>query len=312
MNLFVKRDDLTGSDLSGNKIRKLEYLLADAQAQGCDTIITCGAVGSNHARATTLAARRLGMETSLVLAGDPPSQAHGNLQLELLAGASVRFIGWKDYTERIDQLLDETAESLRRQGKKPYTIPTGGSNAVGLFGYVACMEEIVQQFDVMGGPPDWIVCAVGSGGTFAGLVLGNALLGSPTKILGILVCNTVSYFRSKVEADLQDAAKRFGVTPPANLDTHRLVSAYIGGGYAKTTYEQLDFLRMVAQREAIILDPVYTNKALFGLRGEINKGQLKPGQRTLFIHSGGVFGLSAFAGEMTMRWDGVTSWRVKT
>ncbi|MBI1388099.1 MAG: pyridoxal-phosphate dependent enzyme [bacterium] len=307
VDLRVKRDDLTGAALSGNKIRKLEYLLGEALDLGCDTVITCGAVTSNHARATALAARGQGLDSVLVLAGDEPEWALGNLQLDLLAGAEVRYITRQDYSARVEIILEETAEELRRAGKKPYVIPTGGSNEVGLLGYVDAVEEMLGQCGEQNWRPDAIVCAVGSGGTYAGLSLGCAVHRGPA-VWGVLVCGSVATFTEKAQSDIDLACERFSIDEPVDSAPRRLVDGYIAGGYALTNSEQLNFLRKTAQTEALILDPVYTNKAFFGLHGEIQAGRLPAGSNVLFVHTGGIFGLSAFGEAMTREWGGVRCW----
>lgn len=309
IDLWVKRDDLTGAELSGNKIRKLEYLLADAESQQCDVIITTGAITSNHTRAATLAARKRGLDAHLLLAGKkPPAQAQGNLQLELLAGARVHYITWREYRERIDELLRETAQRLRDEGRNPYIIPTGGSNEVGLWGYVNAFDELNEQCHQHDINPDAVVCAVGSGGTYAGLCLGNAMHQCPTHIYGVIVCNSNEYFAKKVHADLQ--AVNLSLDQPIDVppQSNTLVDGYVAGGYAQTNEEQLRFLRTVAQKEALILDPVYTNKALFGLRGLIQDQHIQPGSQVIFIHTGGIFGLPSFAGDFHQVWNQTEHW----
>lgn len=191
VDLYVKRDDLTGSALSGNKIRKLEFLFAEAFDQGCDTVITCGAVTSNHARATAIAARKFNLDCHLILAGDQPDAASGNLQLDLLAGATVQYITREEYSNRVEEILEETKTALNQQGKKAYVIPTGGSNSTGLLGYAATVEELKSQCKEINLTPDVVSCAVGSGGTYAGLVLGAELYDMPTQMHGVLVCGTI-------------------------------------------------------------------------------------------------------------------------
>lgn len=308
VSLRVKRDDLTGVSLSGNKIRKLEYLLADAEEQGCDTIITCGAVTSNHARATAVAARKRGLACVLILAGDAPEQAQGNLQLDLLVGARVRYISKADYSTRIAEILQETADELRGAGYNPYAIPSGGSNPVGVLGYVECIRELQQQCRDEDWMPDYIVCAVGSGGTYAGLVLGNTHWDLNSHVMGVIVCDSVEHFTRKAAEDISLACDRYGMSDVIDESTRHLVDGYVAGGYAKTNEDQLRFLREVAHQEALILDPVYTNKAFYGLHQEIEKGRVPRGSRVLFIHTGGIFGLSAFSGQMTDLWKSVHSW----
>ncbi len=308
IDLLVKMDSLTGLEMSGNKVRKLEYLLAEATQQGCDTIITCGATTSNHARATAIAARRLGMGITLILAGDTPQAAHGNLQLDLLVGARIQYITWEDYSRSIGEILDRTAQELRMEGKKPYVIPTGGSNAVGLMGYVEAVQEMANQCEKARWKPDFIICAVGSGGTYAGLYLGNELFGLTEQIWGILVCGTVESFREKIARDVEEASKKNQIPVP-KFDKIVLIDGYYGTGYAKTNSAQLQLIRQTAEWEGLILDPVYTGKAFYGLAQERMKGRIPAGSKVLFLHTGGIYGLSAFTQDMAREWPNPVYWK---
>jgi D-cysteine desulfhydrase len=299
IDLRVKRDDLTGAELSGNKIRKLDFLLADALKDGCDTIVTCGASASNHARATALAARKLGLDCHLVLTGEKPQVARGNLLLDLLCGAHVRYITGEEYSTNIARHLCAVGEELKAMGKKPYLIPTGGSNAVGLLGYMDAVREINDQCLQDNWFPDYVVCAVGSGGTYAGLLLGNSVHSLCLHIWGMLVCSTVEHFSQKIQADMDAAKSRFGWDIDIAPEKIILKDKYIAGGYGLTNHEQLQFIRHVAQAESLVLEPVYTGKTFFGLYQEILSGTMPPNSRVLFIHTGGIFGLSAFAEPMS-------------
>lgn len=311
VDLRVKRDDLTGTELSGNKIRKLEFLLQDALNQNCDTVITCGAVTSNHARATAIAARRLGLECHLILAGNTPTKPDGNLLLNLLVGANVQYISRQEYSSNIEFQLDSLAEQLKRQNKKPYVIPTGGSNAMGLWGYISAIKEIKEQSEKLQWKPDYIVSAVGSGGTYAGLLLGNRYHEFNTNCLGVLVCGSIHYFQQKMDEDIQECCERFQLDVSVPKDEMPMVQDYIAGGYAQTNQEQLQFLHHMADQEALILDPVYTNKAFFGMIKEIEKNNISPGSKVLFIHTGGIFGLSNFSETMMDEWQSVSHWENK-
>lgn len=309
VSLKIKRDDLTGSDLSGNKVRKLEYLLAEAQQLQCDTVITCGAVTSNHARATAITSRRLGLDSLLLLAGEPPTSAHGNLQLDLLVGAKIQYITKQIYSLEINNALEEAAESIKDKGKKPYIIPTGGSNPMGMMGYVETIREIKEHCQAINWMPEHIVCAVGSGGTYSGLLLGSRLYDFPVKIMGILVCGGLESFREKIFNDIQNAIKRFNLPAEIQMDDILLLEDYIAGGYAKTDSSQIRLQRHVAQQEAFILDPVYTGKAFYGMAQEIKNNRISPNSNVLFLHTGGIFGLSAFSEMMTREWNSLTYWQ---
>lgn len=307
IDLRVKKDNLTGLELSGNKVRKLEYLLADALQKKCDAVITCGATTSNHARATVLAARQVGLTPHLVLAGDAPAAAHGNLQLDLLAGARVDYISWADYSAQIDRILHEKADALICQGIKPYIIPTGGSNSLGLVGYVEAVQEMKQQCIESGWSPDFVICAVGSGGTYSGLFLGNTIFSLASHILGVLVCGTIQQFHDKISNDVAETCYNSQIPVP-NEEAIKLLDGYYGEGYAKTNATQLRLIRKVAEREGMVLDPVYTGKAFYGMIQEIQKGRIPKGSNVLFIHTGGVYGLSAFTNEMHEEWPDMSFW----
>ncbi len=311
VHLYIKRDDLTGTDLTGNKIRKLEYLLHDAQHSECDTVITCGAVTSNHARATAIAARRLGMDCHLVLAGTEPDIPTGNLLLDLLVDANVHYISRQDYSSNVEAIMEELADNLRTENKSPYIIPTGGSNAVGLWGYISAVREIKEQCGAMNWHPDYVVCAVGSGGTYAGILLGNQVHQLQANCLGILVCGSIHYFQDKMVNDIEECRGRFGISATVTKNEMPMVQNYIAGGYAQTNSEHIQFLRHVAQQESIILDPVYTNKAFYGLREEIQNGNIPQGAKVLFIHTGGIFGLPHFGDQFMQEFQSIHHWEDK-
>ncbi len=308
VQLRVKRDDLTGIALSGNKVRKLEYLLAEAKEQGCDTVITCGAVTSNHARATAIAARKLDLHCYLVLSGEKPEVAEGNLQLDLLAGARVEYITQDIYSKSIDSYLQETAQRLQSEGFNPYVIPTGGSNSTGLMGYVDTVKEIKEQCASENWRPDYIYCAVGSGGTYAGLFLGNLYYELYSQIMGVLVCGSVRLFQPKIIHDMTEANTRFELNLSLEDENLLLDDGVIAGGYAKTNSEQIRLQRHVAQTEGLILDPVYTGKAFAGMVRKIQQETILPDSKVLFLHTGGIFGLSAFSHIMTQEWNSVEYW----
>ncbi len=301
VDLWIKRDDLTGGVETGNKLRKLEYLLAEARGQGADTLVTCGGIQSNHARATAAVAARLGMRSVLVLrTADPAADPgfEGNVLLDRLLGARLVLITpgeWKDRTAR----MDAVAEDERRAGRKPYVIPEGGSNALGALGYVHAAEEIAGQLAVAGGPFDTIAYACGSGGTGAGLILGaKAHLGG-ARCVGFAVCDDAPYFEGAIGRIAAEASERFGLPRLANVDVDvEIDDRYKGVGYALSRPEELGRIRDVAREEGIVLDPVYTGKAFHGLLSEIEKSRFAYGRRVLFVHTGGLYGLFPKAGEL--------------
>jgi len=284
IELWIKRDDLTGSGLSGNKVRKLEYLMADALAQGADTVITCGGQQSNHCRATALAAAKLGLDCVLLLrTTDPanPPATTGNIFLDKLAGAELVWISYDDYARRYE-LFGQHSERLRGAGKTPYIIPEGGSNATGSWGYVRCMAELVSQVD--DDEPTTIVHACGSGGTSAGLLLGARMLEldpARWRLAAVNVCDDAAYFTDVFN-------KITGSYTPD--DPHlQIVEGYVGRGYARSRPEELATLRDFARREGIVLDPVYSGKAFYGLTQEPTRFT----GRVIFLHTGGIYGLLA-------------------
>ncbi len=283
---------MTAGAAAGNKIRKLEFLLADARARGASHVLTCGAVQSNHARATALAAATLGMQSVLFLrAPDPsaPGPLVGNLMLDRLVGAETRFITPAEYRDRA-AVMQRAADELAGAGHCPYVIPEGGSNGLGAFGYVECMREIRAQLDLGLGdgpaPFDAVVHACGSGGTAAGIALGARHFGVAPRVHAVAVCDDRAYFervagRIIVEATHLDAS----LGRVADLVVH---DAWKGPAYGVPSDDQKRFIVEVARRTGLIVDPVYSGKALFGLA----RMDPKPA-RALFIHTGGLPGLLA-------------------
>ncbi|MEE9305263.1 MAG: D-cysteine desulfhydrase family protein [bacterium] len=290
VELFVKRDDLTGFLTSGNKVRKLEFLVAEAQAQKCDTLVTCGALQSNHARTTAVVARRLGMESSLVLRGEPPEAYPGNLLIDMLVGAQIRTIEPEAWPRRA-AIMEEVAEELRAAGRSPYLIPEGGSNALGACGYAHWVAEVMAQCEEENLVFDAVVHAVGSGGTSAGLLMGQALHGFQPAIVGIPVCNDAATFRRIIGSILEEAESHLGLKVDGPLDAIELVDGYVGEGYGKNRPPEWSALVDVARTEGLLLDPVYTGKAFFGLLQEVRADPGRFGRRILFIHTGGLFAL---------------------
>lgn len=288
--LFIKRDDLTGIATTGNKIRKLEFLLADALGQHCDSVITCGGYQSNHARATAVAAVKLGMTCHLILRNGIGTSLEGNLFLDRLVGAEIEYITAEEYA-RIDDIMHERARELKAKGGNPYVIPEGGSNGVGTLGYVKAAEEIAAQTRSAKVKIDHILTPVGSGGTYAGLLLGKFLYDLPAQIHGINVCEDKAYFVQKINRILNDVQKRLDLNLPIRKGDIRIVDGYVGKGYGLSSQQEIDLIKQVAQLEGIILDPVYTGKAMLGTAHLIRQGTFKSGENLLFIHTGGIFGL---------------------
>lgn len=288
--IYVKRDDLTGMAKTGNKVRKLEYLVAEALRDGCDLLITCGGPQSNHARATAVAAAKMGLKSHLVLRNAAGGDLDGNLFLDRLVGAEVTFIATQEY-ERAEEIMARLADEHDAKGGKAYVITEGGSNALGALGYVTAIEELSRQAKAQRLEFDHMLCAVGSGGTLAGMLLGRRLYDLKAEILGINVCDDAPYFQNRVFNILAEAKRRFGFEFSMKKSEISVIDGYVGKGYGLSSQEEIDLIKQVARLEGLLLDPVYTGKAMFALRDLIRKGRLQAGEKVLFWHTGGIFGL---------------------
>lgn len=292
LNVYVKRDDMSGMEWSGNKIRKLEFSIQEALDRGADTLITCGGIQSNHCRATAAAAARLGLRSCLLLRTDDPDPLlDGNYFIDKVLGADIRFISAEDYRSRRGEVMEELAGEFERQGHKAYIIPEGASNGIGTFGYLSCMQEILQQEKEMGVQFDTIVDAVGSGGTLAGLVLANRLYGLNKRIVGINVCDDADFFQHRVSDIVSEAAAYLEEPLQVAPEEIKILDGYVGRGYALSRKEELDFIRDFARMEGLVLDPVYTGKCMYGFACEVDKGSFQKSGNVLFLHTGGLFGL---------------------
>ena len=280
--VYVKRDDLTGLGLGGNKVRKLEYLLADAKAQGAEVVFTTGGAQSNHAMLTAAAARKLGMMPILILKKRGVTARQGNQLLEHLMGVDVRFMDTDDYAD-IYAEMDRVGRAL---GKPYYKIPCGGSNALGTLGYVDCAREIRDQ----GLHFDHLICAEGSGGTMAGLALGAKLYLPGTRVTGMMVDSDP--FEEITVRLMREAAALLGADVQVSAEDFDLRDL-CGPGYAIPSQEGNAAVAMMAENEGLFLDPVYTGKAFAGLIAMAREGAFKPTDRVLFLHSGGAGGLFA-------------------
>ncbi len=290
-DIYIKRDDQTGMELSGNKVRKLEYSLKEALDNGCDYLITCGGLQSNHCRATAAAAVKLGMQCCLVLRGEEGSLPVGNLLLNRLLGADIRFINSEEYSYQRSDIMERIKQEMSLKGFKPYIIPEGASNGIGGFGYYTAMEEIIAQEIEMNISFDCIVLAVGSGGTYSGLWLANKLHDHAADICGINVGGDAEYFKTRIQEILFESMKYMDVNIPVSKEEINIIDGYVGKGYALSRPDELEFIHQLAKLEGVILDPVYTGKAMYGLTTEIKKGSFKNYKNILFIHTGGLFGL---------------------
>jgi len=292
--IWVKRDDLTGSGLSGNKIRKLEFVTAQAKQQGADTLITCGGLQSNHCRATALVGAQLGLQVHLLLREEGSGEIDGNLLLDHLAGATIERIPKAKFVRELPELLAKRQQHYHQQGRTAHIIPTGASDGTGVWGYVRCIEELISDFQTHGIQPTKIVCATGSGGTQAGLSLGCQLFGLDVETIGYAVCDNEDYFTRKVKQDVEQCAAQFGLKESISNDLKtRTIDRYIGPGYAKGYPELYECIHSVARQTGLLLDPIYTGKAFFGLIEDIKNGLYANDQDVVFIHTGGTFGLFA-------------------
>jgi D-cysteine desulfhydrase len=288
--LWVKRDDLTGCTLSGNKVRKLEFITAHAIDHGYDTLITCGGLQSNHCRATAFAGAQLGLAVHLLLRGDAPAQPDGNLLLDHLAGATVSCYPKRQYVAEIDDLFRHWQQHYAERGRSALLIPTGGSDGIGAWGYIAACEELAADFETNRIGRAHIVTASGSGGTQAGLTLGAALHGLPATVWGINVCDDEQYFLDKVAADAADWRRRYPQAPALDI-TARVLDGHVGQGYGIADPAVFNLIAELAALEGLLLDPVYTGKAFAGMLAEINAGRFEGTADIIFIHTGGIFGL---------------------
>jgi D-cysteine desulfhydrase family pyridoxal phosphate-dependent enzyme len=283
--LLVKRDDQTRLALGGNKTRKLEFLLAEALANGAKTLITAGAVQSNHCRQTAAAAARHGLDCILVLSGEKPPAASGNLLLDHLLGAELI---WADRTQR-DKTLQGAFDQAESEGRQPYLIPYGGSNPIGAASYALAMQELLKQ-DCH---PDWVVFASSSGGTQAGLVVGARLFGFQGQVLGISVDEDQAVLCQRVASLATATAEHMGEAQ-AFLPAEILVNAdYLGGGYGVLGAPERAAIQLFARSEGLLLDPVYTGRAAAGLIDLIRQGFFPAQQSVLFWHTGGAPALFA-------------------
>lgn len=295
-NLWIKRDDCTGLATGGNKTRKLEYLMADARAQGADTVITQGATQSNHARQTAAIAARLGLQCHLILE-DRTGYRHdgyrnsGNVFLDRLFGAQL---SEADAGTNMDEAMAKLAGKLRDEGRRPYIIPGGGSNAIGALGYVTCALELADQANNQALSVDALVTATGSAGTQAGLVAGLEGSRAGIPVLGIGVRAARQPQEEKVFQLAAQTADLLGVAGAVTRDSVVANCDYVGAGYGVPTPGMIEAVTLVARTEGILLDPVYSGKAMAGLIDLIREGHFRKGQNIVFLHTGGAVGLYGY------------------
>lgn len=292
--LHFKRDDLSGLEFSGNKIRKLEYVFAAALESDADSLVTVGGLQSNHCRATAAVAARLGIHCRLLLRNDsaePPDRV-GNLLLDELFGADVSFHSSEEFNAERQQLVQRAMRELRDDGKRPYFIDMGASTPRGSWGYIRCVYELADQL----GPdrPVDLYCATGSSGTQAGLILGKALFGCHNwTVTGIPVCDDVAYFQRQIRQLERATVLEFDLDISEDMTPINLLDGFIGPGYGIPYADALEVIRTSARYAGLLLDPVYTSKAMTGMLANIRSGSTRPESIPVFVHTGGVFGLMA-------------------
>jgi len=296
-SIYIKRDDLTSLVLGGNKVRKLEFLIADAMNQGCDTIITAGRSQSNHACMTAAAALQSGIHPVLLLFDDYPAMDLGNLLIDRLLGAECHFFLGKEY-DNVEIIIQKVADELRSEGKHPYIIPIGGASHIGCLGYIIGAQEIKEQLNSMGICPDVIIHASSTGGTLAGLEIGRRLFKLDVPIITMSVYRRSEELARRVVQEAKETIVYLNLNLRLTPSDLTIYDQYIGPGYGIVTKEVVNTIQLFARTEGIILDPVYSAKAAWGLVDLIAQGIFKSNQTVLFIHTGGIAGLFAKSPEL--------------
>lgn len=286
LDLWFKRDDLMGLGFGGNKLRKLEFILADAAANGVDTLLTTGGAQSNHARLTAATAARLGLSCELFLKGEPTDARPGNLLLDALFGATIRFCGMIDYRE-IDARMAERVAELARSGRKAAAIPLGGATGTGALGYVVAFRELLDQMAVLRDDQKvTVVLAGGTGSTAAGLILGASLWAPETSFLVVSASWKIETLTAEIRRCAAESAELLGVSAPS-LDCVVIADSYVGPGYATPSEEGVAAIRTTARTEGIVLDSTYTGKAMSGLIAMVEARTIEPDGPVVFLHTGG-------------------------
>jgi D-cysteine desulfhydrase len=283
---LIKRDDFTGLELSGNKVRKLEYLLSKAKREKAEYIFTCGGEQSNHARATAIAAAKMGLKSKLFLWGNDYPNSDGNLFIDKLSGADIFFMNKKNY-EFVNEIMQEESENFNSKGLKTYVIPEGGSTTLGIWGYISFIEELSKQINLK--KLDGILLAAGTGGTAAGIITGLALKKINLKVFGVNVLYPEKEIRKKILQLVEGANLDFNLNIKINPGSLIILDGYSKEGYKKTNQNKLKLINRFFRETGILLDPVYTGKAFYAYHDKFlmknNRAQI------LFLHTGGIFGV---------------------
>jgi D-cysteine desulfhydrase family pyridoxal phosphate-dependent enzyme len=299
--IFIKHDDLTGVGLGGNKVRKLEFIIGKALQEGADTLVVCGGFQSNMARVSAAMANRVGLDVELVLGGlpDEPRPPVGNLLLDHLLGANIRYVDTVPRWE-FGEFLEETAEELRKKGRRPYILAPGGSSSEGVAGYFSASLEMSEQFSAQGIAPSRVFVAVGSGSTFGGLILGSMNVEPSFEVVGVSVSRMSDYLGVKIPQLTSDAIGLLGLSKAPTAEDLTTYDQYIGAGYGALTEGATEAIRLVAETEGVFLDPVYTGKCMAGLIDLIRKGVIGKDETVVFVHTGGSPALFAYDKEGLM------------
>ncbi len=283
---LIKRDDFTGSLLSGNKIRKLEYILADVKKKKVDHLFTCGGDQSNHARATAVAAKQIGVKTKLFLWGNDTKNSDGNLFLDKLTGSEIEYLSKKEY-ENVTSIMLTESKKLQKKGNKVYILPAGGSTPLGIWGYINFIKELNDQIDLL--KIKGILSATGSGGTSAGMLLGAAMLGLNLKIYGVNVVDDAETTREVIIELVETCVEEYKLKVKVDYSNLVILDGYSAEGYKSIADNKLKVIKEYFQSSGILLDPTYTGKAFYAYYENFLKGKKK--SSVMFLHTGGIFGI---------------------
>ncbi|MHC4065637.1 MAG: D-cysteine desulfhydrase family protein [Planctomycetota bacterium] len=288
--IWVKRDDLTGLETSGNKVRKLEYVLADALAEECDTIVTEGSSQSNHGRATAAVCAKLGLKAVLLLRPPPAGEPQGNQLLDMLFGAETRGYERDVFEAGRERIVEDVLAELRAQGRRPRWVPMGASEPLGCWGYIRAVGELADQLQDVGIDACDVILPVSSGGTYAGALLGYLLHGlGKWRLWAVPVSDDEPHHRREVAGLCRRAIEQFGLSIEFDESVMRFIDGFVGDGYAIPYPAEIDSIRVVARTEGLILDPVYTGKAFCALLDGVRDGRFGRERPAVFVHTGGIF-----------------------